>query len=79
MPEQLCSPVSFLASFLCAEEAPHTLFLISGESAAGKTAWCLQLIQEAPRAGLQPCGLVSPPVFENGEKVGIDLLDVVSG
>jgi nucleoside-triphosphatase THEP1 len=54
------------------------LVLVTGDSGAGKTAWCLELIAEARRKGLRVSGLVSPPVMDAGQKVGIDLVDVHS-
>ncbi|MFH2039834.1 MAG: nucleoside-triphosphatase [Chloroflexota bacterium] len=53
--------------------------LVSGPSGCGKTHWCLQLVEEARPMNLSVAGLVSPPVFKDGVKWGIDLLDLRSG
>jgi nucleoside-triphosphatase THEP1 len=55
------------------------LILLTGERGCGKTAWCLELIRQARLAGLHPAGLVSPAVFQDGVKTGIDLVDVSNG
>jgi nucleoside-triphosphatase THEP1 len=77
----LSSPVSFLASFLSKsenEEAPE-LWLVTGESGAGKSSWCQELVRRGREAGLTPVGLISPAVFQDGRKVGIDLIEVETG
>jgi len=48
-----------------------TLYLLTAPSGAGKTTFCRTLADEARAAGWDVAGLLSPPVFENGEKVGI--------
>lgn len=52
------------------------LFLLTGDSGAGKTTWCLQLAKDAADVGIPVSGLCSPAVFEMGQKIGIDLLDL---
>jgi hypothetical protein len=55
------------------------LILVTGAIGAGKTAFCLAAVAWARARGWQAAGLVSPPVFENGVKIGIDVEDVSSG
>jgi nucleoside-triphosphatase THEP1 len=55
------------------------MFLLTGASGAGKTAYCQQLLLLARNADLAPAGLISPAVFAAGVKTGIDLMDVASG
>lgn len=55
------------------------LFLLTGEFGCGKTIWCLELVQRARIAGIEPVGLVSPAVLEKESKIGIDLLNIVTG
>lgn len=74
--EPLCSPVSILASFLLKQTDTPALILVTGKSGAGKTIWCLELVHQARLAGFLPYGFVSPAVFENGSKIGIDLLEI---
>lgn len=79
MPKLLGSPVSFLAGFLSKSEDCPELALVTGESGAGKTTWCLELARQARRLNLAAVGLISPAVFQDGVKVGIDLLEVKTG
>jgi nucleoside-triphosphatase THEP1 len=55
------------------------LTLITGPSGSGKSAWCAQFIEEAHVDGLEVGGVLSRPVFTQGRKVGIDLLDPRTG
>jgi len=73
------SPVSILASFFSSNENKPELVLVTGIKGAGKTSWCMDLIEHARTFDLKICGLISPAVFESGQKVGIDLLDLSSG
>lgn len=79
MQEPLRSPVSLLASFLSNRKETPELVLVTGRSGCGKTAWCLELVQQAQLAGASPLGVVSPGVFVDGHKVGIDLLEIHTG
>ncbi|MFZ6020899.1 MAG: nucleoside-triphosphatase [Chloroflexota bacterium] len=55
------------------------LWIISGEIGQGKTRWCERLIQLAREADWQVSGVLSPGVFQEGYKVGIEALDLRSG
>lgn len=55
------------------------LWIITGEFGAGKTRWCQQFLALARQAGWDAAGLLSPAVFEHGQKIAIDALDVRSG
>ncbi|HML22781.1 MAG TPA: nucleoside-triphosphatase [Aggregatilinea sp.] len=59
--------------------APRGVLLISGWRRAGKTTLLLRLREAALGAGLTVGGFLSPERSHNGEKVGIDLLDVATG
>ena len=73
MQQQRSSPVSPLAMlFLSGEPAPE-LVIISGPSGSGKTRACLELLHDLRRARVHPTGLISPPVYESGQKAAIDL------
>lgn len=52
------------------------LFLLTAPSGAGKTTWCLHLAKDAADLGIHVSGLCSPAIFEMGQKIGIDLLDL---
>lgn len=53
--------------------------LITGPSGAGKTTWCQQMVAQLRASGVRVAGLLSPPVWTNGRKTAIDLLDLVTG
>jgi nucleoside-triphosphatase THEP1 len=72
-------PASLLASIFSRREKAPSLVLVTGERGVGKTAWCLELIVEARQSGIGVFGVVSPPVLDAGQKVGIDLMDVSTG
>jgi energy-coupling factor transporter ATP-binding protein EcfA2 len=55
------------------------LFIITGPRGSGKTTWCKDLLRIAVENGFSPQGFLSPAIFKNGEKIGIDLLVVQSG
>lgn len=71
-------PDSPLAQAFTAGDGSPQLFLITGLSGVGKTTWCGELIELAQAQGLRVAGLWSPAVFENGRKIGIDMVDVHS-
>ncbi|MEA3351439.1 MAG: nucleoside-triphosphatase, partial [Chloroflexota bacterium] len=49
---------------------------LTGERGVGKTTFCLHLIDVARALGLDVGGLISPAIFEEGQKVGISVLDI---
>ncbi|HEY42689.1 MAG TPA: DUF2478 domain-containing protein [Anaerolineae bacterium] len=55
------------------------LTLITGPSGSGKSAWCSQFIEAARADGRKVGGVLSRPVLMEGRKVGIDLLDLITG
>lgn len=55
------------------------LWIVTGEIGAGKTRWCQQFLELARLAGWNAAGIVSPGVFENGQKVAIEAVDVRRG
>ncbi len=75
-PSRPLLPSDFLAEW--EHSASPLLFLLTGASGAGKTTWCLALAQEATARGRTVSGVCSPAVFENGHKIGIDLVDLHS-
>lgn len=73
------SPGSLLAKYFSKEQRQPGLFLLTGPPGSGKTTWCLELVKHARFQGIPIAGLVSPPIFENNQRAGIDLLDIESG
>jgi nucleoside-triphosphatase len=57
---------------------PQRLALI-GERGCGKTSLILYLVEAFQKSGLAPAGVVSIGIFEQGEKVAIEVLDLMSG
>jgi nucleoside-triphosphatase len=55
------------------------LWLVVGESGSGKTTFCQQVVALARQQGAAVGGLLCPARFENGTKVGFDVLDLSSG
>jgi nucleoside-triphosphatase len=53
-----------------------TLLIVTGDRGAGKTGFCTRLIELARSAGWQIAGVLSLAVFEHGEKIGIDVIDL---
>ena len=60
-------------------ETDPFLLLLTGGRGAGKTRWCLKLLDEARAAGISAVGVLSPPVYTAGDKTAIDLLELASG
>jgi nucleoside-triphosphatase len=55
------------------------LYLITGPIGSGKSTWCVEIVPRLKAIDLEPEGLISPARFEDGEKVGIDLLNIATG
>ncbi|PWH19213.1 MAG: hypothetical protein DDG59_03855 [Anaerolineae bacterium] len=55
------------------------IWLIVGESGRGKTTFCRQIVSVARQKGSEVRGLLCPARFENGVKVGFDVLDLQRG
>jgi nucleoside-triphosphatase THEP1 len=55
------------------------LYILSGPREVGKTTFLSQLLALKLATDHDCAGVLSPAVFENGQKTGIDLLDIRSG
>jgi nucleoside-triphosphatase THEP1 len=53
--------------------------ILCGVSGIGKTTAFKQLLELLIPLKLDCRGILCPPVFQNGEKIGIDLLDITTG
>ncbi len=73
------SPGCILESIISSSEKKPKLVLVTGIKGTGKTRWCMDLVEHAHARGLKLHGLISPPIFENDYKVGIDLMDLHTG
>ncbi len=55
------------------------IIVLTGEIHSGKTSLCNDLFIKAKEAGVQLAGLISPAVFSEGEKTGIDVINLKNG
>ena len=55
------------------------LLLLTGARESGKTSLLVKVLEKCREGGINAAGVISPAVFNNGIKTGIDLLDVRSG
>ncbi|MHC1781335.1 MAG: nucleoside-triphosphatase [Anaerolineaceae bacterium] len=56
-----------------------SILVITGRQNAGKTAYCLTLVEGWRQAGLKTAGILSIGRFENGEKTGFHAHDLSGG
>jgi nucleoside-triphosphatase len=61
------------------EQSMSYLTLLTGPRGSGKTTWCTRLASKAKEKNLDVGGLLSPGIFHNNEKIGIDLLNIATG
>lgn len=73
------SPGALLASLISPNHHKPRLLLVTGPRGAGKSIWCKDLAWRAYARGLTLRGLVSPAIFEGGQKTGIALKDLETG
>jgi len=55
------------------------LWILTGSRGSGKTTLCRRLAAEAKALGWDIAGVVSPAVYDGGDKTGIEVLDLRSG
>jgi iron complex transport system ATP-binding protein len=70
-PEVIMNPQSLLGKAIFNENEASQIFLVTGLSGAGKTTWCAQLAHLAEELALSVRGLLSPGVYQNGQKIAI--------
>jgi nucleoside-triphosphatase THEP1 len=52
------------------------IIILTGEIGSGKSNLCLDVALKAKEGGIQLAGVLSPAVFKEGEKIGIDLINL---
>jgi nucleoside-triphosphatase THEP1 len=72
-------PDEILGSFPGHSGDSSRLVFLSGPSGAGKTTWCMQMVEQARSRNVTIAGLISPAVFTGDQKNGIDLLNIQTG
>ncbi len=75
-PESLQDPESPLRAIFTRSEHTPQLILVTGLSGVGKTTWCTRLIELARSGGYSVSGLLSPSLFRDGHKVGIEAVNL---
>ena len=78
-PESLQEPDSFLSRVFSAGQNEPQLILVTGLSGVGKTTWVTRLIKLARTSGLSVSGILSPAIFKDGRKTGIQVVDLATG
>ena len=78
-PESLNETGSFLYELFQNRNNSPQLIIVTGLSGAGKTTWCKHLTEIARDKGFKVEGILSPGIFENGRKIGIEVLDLSTG
>ncbi len=58
---------------------PARRIILTGAFESGKTTLLLLLVDALRESRLDIAGVISPPVYKNGEKTGIDLLNLRDG
>ncbi|MCB2210343.1 ATP-binding cassette domain-containing protein [bacterium] len=78
-PDSLKEEDSPLRSIFARSEQTPQLILVTGLSGVGKTTWCTRLVELARTAGYTVGGLLSPSIFRDGRKVGIEVVNLAKG
>ena len=53
--------------------------LVVGEPRSGKTSWCREYIDGRRKCGCSVGGVLSPPIEKQGQRVGFNALDLLTG
>jgi len=60
-------------------QAGSSIVILSGESGSGKTTICAGIVALARARGLRVAGVLTPPRFAGGCKVGLDVEEIRTG
>lgn len=75
-PESITDPSSLLGQVFEKRKQSPQLIIVTGLSGVGKTPWCSKLIKSALSMDLQVKGILSPGIFKEGYKVGINIVNL---
>jgi nucleoside-triphosphatase THEP1 len=53
--------------------------LVVGESGSGKTSWCREYIDRRRKSGSTVGGILSPAIEKQGQRIGSNALDLLTG
>jgi len=53
--------------------------LVTGESGSGKTSWCREYVHRHRKSGSAVGGILSPAIEKQGQRVGSNALDLLTG
>ncbi len=79
LPNSLKEPDSLLSQMLTKSDQSPQLILVTGLSGAGKTTWCSRLVAAAREKGLGVEGVLSPGIFDAGQKIGLEVQNLATG
>jgi iron complex transport system ATP-binding protein len=78
-PDSINQKDGFLSKVFEKRFSSPQLLIVTGLSGAGKTTWCSKLVDLAQHNNLSVEGILSPGIFENGKKTGIEVRSLISG
>jgi iron complex transport system ATP-binding protein len=79
LPNSLRREGTFLNEIFKIRKEEPQIILITGLSGAGKTSWCKRLVEIARDDGYNVEGILSPGIFKADQKIGIGVMDLISG
>ena len=68
-----------LAHITTSRNASPMILFVTGPSGSGKSTWCAGLVRRAREMGWIVRGVLTPGVFVDGVKTGIDIVDLATG
>ena len=53
--------------------------LVVGEPRSGKTSWCREYVDRQRKCGFSVGGVLSSPIDKQGQRIGFDVIDLLTG
>lgn len=78
-PDKMTTPPQTKSLAACLFSGEQILTLLTAPSGAGKTTFCAELVAQMQATGSSVGGFICPAAFEDGKKIGIDMLNLASG